>query len=373
MPSERQAVGVPGATSPAVTIQFGPSSSSTVDSGRTAEGATAGERSAPSGKPTRLPTVSRNSSAAGMRVPHLRRRLSLREPTRLPDYLQRDQAPLGVDQWAAFDQTATRTAQSMLVARRFINLVGPFGPGIEALPNDTVSGATGGQIDLLGTEEGDAIGIDRRRFLPLPLLYKDFWVHWRDLESSRQLGVPLEVGKVAAAAAATAQAEDRLVFDGYPNLGLPGLRNAVDRQTLPMTQWGSIGRAFADVVEGMPALIQPGFTGPYAPAVCPRLYADLNRIFHDTGVLQLEQVEKLARRGVYPTAVLPEPSPLLVDSGARNPDLAIRADLPAPHPARNNLNHRFRVIESLVLRIRRAGAICTFEPAAPAARAASRG
>ena len=64
----------------------------------------------------------------------------------MSDYLQRDQAPLGVDQWAAFDQTATRTAQSMLVARRFINLVGPFGPGIEALPNDTLSGATADEV-----------------------------------------------------------------------------------------------------------------------------------------------------------------------------------------------------------------------------------
>ena len=290
----------------------------------------------------------------------------------MPDYLQRDQAPLGVDQWAAFDQAATRTAQSMLVARRFINLVGPFGPGIEALPNDTVSGTGVGQIDLLGNEEGDAIGIDRRRFLPLPLLYKDFWVHWRDLESSRQLGVPLEVGKVAAAAAATAQAEDRLVFDGEPNLGLPGLRNAVGRLTLLMSDWGSMGRAFADVVEGMRALIQAGFTGPYALAVSPRLYADLNRIFDDTGVLELEQVEKLARRGVYPTAVLPEPSALLVDSGAQNFDLAVGLDMTVAYVDSNNLNHRFRVIESLVLRIRRAGAICTFEPAAPAARAANR-
>ena len=290
----------------------------------------------------------------------------------MSDYLQRDQAPLGVDQWAAFDQTATRTAQSMLVARRFINLVGPFGPGIEALPNDTLSGATAGQVDLLGNHEQDAIGIDRRRFLPLPLLYKDFWVHWRDLESSRQLGVPLEVGKVAAAAAATAQAEDRLVFDGEISLGLPGLRSAEGRQTLPMSDWGSMGRAFADVVEGMRALTQGGFTGPYALAVSPRLYADLNRIFDDTGVLELEQVEKLARRGVYPTAVLPEPSALLVDSGAQNLDLAIGVDLTVAYLESSNLNHRFRVLESLVLRIRRAAAICTFEPAAPAARSASR-
>jgi uncharacterized linocin/CFP29 family protein len=275
----------------------------------------------------------------------------------VPEYLQRDQAPLGVDQWAALDQAVVRTAQSMLVGRRFISLVGPFGPGVESLPSDTMGGASAGQVDLLGNQEAEAI-----RSEPLPLLYKDFWIHWRDLESSRQLGVPLDVGKAAAAAAATAQAEDRLVFDGEPGLGLTGLRTAEGRQTLPMSDWDTGGQAFADVVEGVRALTQAGFTGPYALAVSPRLYAALNRIFDASGVLELEQVEKLARRGVYPTAVLPEPTALLVDSGAQNMDLAVGLDLSTAYIESSNLNHRFRVLESLVLRIRRPGAICMFAP-----------
>lgn len=286
----------------------------------------------------------------------------------MPDYLQRDLAPLGPDEWAALDQTVVRTAQSVLVARRFINLVGPFGPGIEALPNDFLGGGGRGVVDLLGNEEGESLRIERRRFLALPLLYKDFWVHWRDLEASRQLGVPLDVGKAAAAAAATAQAEDRLVFDGEPALDLPGLRTIEGRQTLPMSDWGSMGRAFGDVVEGVRVLTQAGFTGPYALAVSPRLYADLNRIFDDSGVLELEQVEKLARRGVYPTAVLPEPSALLVDSGGQNLDLAVGLDLSTAYLESSNMNHLFRVVESLVLRIRRPGAVCTFESAASSGR-----
>jgi uncharacterized linocin/CFP29 family protein len=131
-----------------------------------------------------------------------------------------------------------------------------------------------------------------------------------------------------------------------------------------------MGRAFGDVVEGVRVLTQAGFTGPYALAVSPRLYADLNRIFDDSGVLELEQVEKLARRGVYPTAVLPEPTALLVDSGAQNMDLAVGLDLSTAYLESSNLNHLFRVVESLVLRMRRPGAVCTFEPAAAAAPAA---
>ena len=290
----------------------------------------------------------------------------------MPDFLLRDQAPLQTDEWAAVDQTVVRTAQSMLVGRRFLSLVGPFGPGVEALPNDVLATSGGGQIDLLGDQAGEPLSIASRRFLPLQLLYTDFWIHWRDLESSRQLGVPLDVGRVAAAAAATAQSEDRLIFDGEPSLDLPGLRTVAGRQTLPMGDWGSMGRAFADVVEGTRALIQAGFTGPYALAVSPRLYADLNRLFDGTGVLELEQVEKLARRGVFPTAVLPEPSAVLVDSGAQNLDLAIGLDLSTGFLESSNLNHLFRVIESLVLRIRRPGAICTFEPPGGATNADGR-
>jgi uncharacterized linocin/CFP29 family protein len=290
----------------------------------------------------------------------------------VPNFLQRDQAPLGPDEWAAIDQAVVQTAQSVLVGRRFISLVGPFGPGIEALPNDILSGAGSAHLDLLGNDESDALDIERRRFLPLPVLYKDFWIHWRDLESSRQLGVPLDVGKPAAAAAATAPTEDRLIFAGELGLGLPGLRSIEGRQALPMSDWGSMGRAFADVVEGVRVLTQAGFTGPYALAVSPRLYADLNRIFDDSGVLELEQVEKLARRGVYPTAVLPEPGALLIDSGAQNLDLAVGLDLSTAYVETSNLNHRFRVVESLVLRIRRPGAICTFEPSGNAPSPGSR-
>lgn len=277
------------------------------------------------------------------------------------DYLQRDQAPLARAQWNLLDQAAVETARSILVDRRFISLVGPFGPAIEAVPSDLLTGNARGQVNLFGQSEGSAVEIEHRRFLPLPLIYKDFWVHWRDIESNRRLGYPLDTGEAAAAAAAVAQAEDRLVFDGDPSLGLPGLRTVEGRQTLQMRDWGVMGNAFSDVVDGMRRLTASGFPGPYALLVTPLLYAELNRIFDGTGVLELEQVQKLARRGVYPSAVLPEGTALLVDSGAQNLDLAVGLDLSVAFVSSENLNYKFRVLESLVPRIRRPGAICSFQ------------
>jgi uncharacterized linocin/CFP29 family protein len=276
----------------------------------------------------------------------------------MPDYLQRDQAPLTSAQWAILDRAAVDTARAILVGRRIIALNGPFGPGVEAVPSDLLVGGAVGQVDLLGSAEGPAVGIEQRRFLPLPLIYQDFWVHWRDLEANRQVGVPLDTGEAAVAAAAVAQAEDRLVFEGDPRLGLPGLRTVDGRQTLAMRDWAVMGNAFADVVDASRLLLSAGFPGPYALVVSPLRYADLNRIFDSTGVLELEQVQKLARRGVYPSPVLPDQSALLVDSGAQNLDLAIGLDLSVAFVESNNLNYRFRVVESLAPRIRRPGAIC---------------
>lgn len=280
----------------------------------------------------------------------------------MPDYLQRDQAPLTGGQWAEIDRIVVQTAQSALVGRRFLTLAGPFGPGVEVVPNETIQGANEGQLDLLGNADGEAIGISQRSFLPLPLIYKDFWVHWRDLEAANQVGLPLDAGRAAAAANAAAQSEDRLIFDGHEALALAGLRNAPGRQTLPLGNWDQRAGAFSDIVAGIRLLVEAGFTGPYALAVSPRLYAELNRVFDQTGVLELEQIEKLARRGVYQTAILPDPSAILVDSGAGSMDLAVGLDLSTAYVESSNLNHHFRVLESLVLRIRRPAAICTFEP-----------
>lgn len=102
-------------------------------------------------------------------------------------------------------------------------------------------GTARGQIDLFGNVDGDAIGIAARHYLPLPLIYKDFWVLGRDLETNRQFGLPLDTGKASAAAAACAQAEDHLLFAGDLSLGLPGLRTVEGHQTQAMSDWEQEG------------------------------------------------------------------------------------------------------------------------------------
>jgi uncharacterized linocin/CFP29 family protein len=278
----------------------------------------------------------------------------------MPDFLLRDAAPLSPAQWQEIDRIAIERARQALVGRRLLPVAGPFGAGLLSVPDDRLEGTVAGQVDLLGQAE-DAVTIGRRTFLPLALIYKDFWLHWRDLEANASLGFPLPSGAIAAAASACAQTEDSLIFNGDDALGVPGLRTVPGRQTLPLSDWGQMGRGFQDVVEGIRVLTDAGFIGPFALVLSPRLYAQLNRVFENTGVLEIEQVEKLARHGVYRSAVLPEPSAILLEVGAQNADLAIGVDLSVAYIEATNMNHRFRVVESAVLRIKRPEAICSFE------------
>src|SRR5262249_8269761 len=162
-----------------------------------------------------------------------------------------------------------------------------------------------GGVDLLGESDPGIVHGGDRRYLPVPLLYKDFRLHWRDLEAARIGGVPLDTGPAVAAASGVARTEDGLLFNGNPRLGYEGLLTVSGRGVLPMSDWSAMGRAFQDVVTATQHLTDAGFYGPYAVVASPRLYAAMNRVYENTGVLEIEQVQKLASAGVYRSAAAP--------------------------------------------------------------------
>lgn len=274
------------------------------------------------------------------------------------DYLMRDQAPLTPDQWARLDQIVTETASQALVGRRFIPVTGPFGPGVQALPDDQMDGTGMGAVDRTGDAAGDTVRVAVRNYLPLPITYKDFRVHWRDIEMSRQQGVPLDLAGAAIAAGECARTEDDMIFNGRVEMGYHGLLTEPGRARVPMSDWSASGSAFGDLVAATQRLVETGFYGPYALVVSPRLYALLHRVLGNTGVLEIEQVQKLARAGVFQTSIVPEPTALVISTGAENIDLAVALDLSVAYLSTENMNHVFRVLEVAALRIRRPGAIC---------------
>jgi len=291
----------------------------------------------------------------------------------MSDFLGRDQAPLTPDQWKAFDDIVVSIARRTLVGRRLLDVFGPLGPGYQVAPNERFQGQAVGAIDMLGEADCDEIAASGRVYLPLPILHKDFMIHWRDLEEANQTGMPLDTGAAASAASFCARLEDEVIFNGQRGMGYDGLRNVAGRVTVAQSDWSVMGNALRDITSAVEQLASSGFSGPFAVAVSPRMLVAMNRMFENTGVLEIDQVRKLTLAGVFVTPVLPDPSVVVVATGPENLDLVMGLDMTAAYLSTDKMNHHFRVLETLVLRIKRPEAICTIEgqPAtAPSRRAA---
>jgi uncharacterized linocin/CFP29 family protein len=101
--------------------------------------------------------------------------------------------------------------------------------------------------------------------------------------------------------------------------------------------------------------------GPYAVVLSPDLYAQLLRPLGQGGRLELELVQVVADAGVYQSPVLKQGHGAVVSCGRDVLDIVVGEDVRTAYIATEGINHLFRVLEVLALRIRRPEGICTLE------------
>lgn len=277
------------------------------------------------------------------------------------DFLDRKAAPLTDGEWNRVDEAVVGTASRMLVGRRVIEVLGPLGSGVYSIPYSIFGGKAAAGIDMVGEQDDFIVEATRRATINLPILYKDFKIMWRDVEADRHLGLPLDVSTAAVAANFVAVQEDNLIFNGNSELGHEGLFTAKGRLTLGIGDWNESGNALADVVKAVGALSEAGHYGPYAMVVSPVLYGRMIRVFGNTGMLELDQVKALVSGGVYYSNVISGSKAVVLATGAQNANLAIGQDMTTAFMGPANMNHVFRVLETVALLIRRLDAICTIE------------
>lgn len=283
----------------------------------------------------------------------------------MPDFLGHAENPLREDEWARLNETVIQVARRSLVGRRILDIYGPLGAGVQTVPHDEYTGVTPGAVDIVGEQETASVFTDARKFKTIPIIYKDFLLHWRDIEAARLHNMPLDVSAAAGAAALCAQQEDELIFYGDPKLGHEGLMNATGRLTVALGDWTTPGAGYLSIVEATRKLNESGHYGPYAVVLSPRLYSLLHRIFEKTGVLEIETIRQLAADGVFQSNRLRGDSGVVVSTGRENMDLAVAMDMVAAYLGASRMNHPFRVLESLILRIKHPDSICTLESQQP--------
>ncbi|HJQ24096.1 MAG TPA: family 1 encapsulin nanocompartment shell protein [Blastocatellia bacterium] len=273
-----------------------------------------------------------------------------------------EENPLNDQEWENIKSVVINVARRRLIGRRIVDLHGPLGPGVQTIVHDHFAGTTMGRIGLLGEEESDPVRSVRRESGIIPIIYKDFILHWRDIETARQTGAPLDVAAAAAAAAFCADTEDNLIFNGNPEMGYEGMMVVEGRQVITRRDWTEAGNPFQDVVDATQTLVERGFYGPYAMVVSPRLYTQMHQVHPGTGTLEIEQIRQLVTDGVYQSPLIRDGFGLIVSTGTANFDLAVAQDLTVAYLGAEHMNHPFRVFESVYLRIKRHGSICTLEP-----------
>jgi len=266
--------------------------------------------------------------------------------------------PLTPVEWDSLLRTV-RAVGNATVARRFIEATGPLGAGTQTVPTETMIGITEGRWSILGDEAG-AVRIGIRNSGIVPIISKDFIIHWRDLAEARLMGQTLSMAKAAAAASACARSEDMLVLNGYSPLGYKGLMTIEGRTILNGLQWTNPGDAFRSFTVITETLMRKGYNGPFAAVVHPHIYSDMHRVLEGSSFLEISHVRALLKAGVFRSSLLAPRSGVVVATGKQNIELIVSVDTSVAFLGAKRMNLPFRVFKGIYLRILRSDAICTF-------------
>jgi uncharacterized linocin/CFP29 family protein len=256
-------------------------------------------------------------------------------------YLARDDTPFGDEVWKQLDAAMKAAAQSQLVGRRLLPVEGPFGLGLKAVP--------------LEDREDEDSGLILSDVLPVVLIQKFFELNTRDLAAYEREGVALDTCPIHEAAVECARLEDRLIFNGGPNV--PGLLTIPGTNSLNLLDWEEVGAAANGIIQAITKLDDAGFHGPYALALAPERYNLLFRLYPQGKRSELDHLKTMVTDGIFKTPALEEGGVLLASS-SQCASIVLGQDMNIGYIGPMGNTQEFSISESLTVRIRQPQAIC---------------
>jgi uncharacterized linocin/CFP29 family protein len=261
------------------------------------------------------------------------------------DHLNRAQAPFPEFIWERIDAAAVAAASALLTGRRFLEVEGPFGPGLTAIET--------GADDYCRTPADGEAGAIISRAISVPMLRKTCRLSARRLAGHLEKDMPLNLTAVEDAAEAVARREEEFIYFGQSDFGLEGLFNGSGHRKVKGADWSSLDAALDAVLAAITRLDENGFHGPYALALPPARYNNLFRHYEHTDLLQIEHLKSLCTRGVYKAAL---DRPVVVDNHAGS--VVLGQDLRVGYAGCDGIHYQLFVCESMVLRLDEPGAVC---------------
>lgn len=267
------------------------------------------------------------------------------------EFLGRDDAPFSDGFWAELDGLVTKTAKRTLVGRKFLPFEKTTGAGKQIVKVDTF----GERDEIL---EDGFVKTTNRKFYEIPELYEDFWLYWRDIEADSE---NIDITAASAACQKLSLNEDKMIFYGIKELGLPGLLTIANSNKIKMTNWKEGENAFSDISQGVLKLKEKGRFGKYNLILGVEIYHDILRIQQSTGVLETERIEKLMGSKILVSTVLEKNVGILVCAEPQYMDMVVGQDIVTAYVEAAEMNHHFRILETAVLRIKAPDAIMVFK------------
>jgi len=255
-------------------------------------------------------------------------------------YLGRDDAPIGSETWELLDRAMVDAAKSILAGRRLLEIEGPYGLGLKAVPLE----------DSRVSECLSVSGV-----VPVHMISTRFSLRLRDVVAYEQNGLPFSATPAIHAATECARQEDALVFEGVG--GNAGLTTHDEAGKMALSSWSTVGKAADDVIQAMIALDDAGYHGPYALALAPSRYNLLFRRYTQGQGTELEHLRSIATDGVFKAPTLRNGGVLLA-TGKRYASIVLGQDMFVGYIGPADDSFEFSVTESLALLVREPASIC---------------
>jgi uncharacterized linocin/CFP29 family protein len=167
--------------------------------------------------------------------------------------LHRELAPISSEAWTQIEQEATRTLKRYLAARRVVDIQGPKGLDLSAVG----TGHTRKVAPLC-----DGLQVLQRDVKPLVELRVPFELSRQAIDDVERGSNDSDWQPLKDAAKTIAFAEDHVVFEGYPDAGIEGVRQVTNNPVLELP--GDV-RDYPEVVaKAVNQLRLVGVNGPYA-------------------------------------------------------------------------------------------------------------
>ncbi|MFO7595036.1 MAG: family 1 encapsulin nanocompartment shell protein [Desulfocurvibacter africanus] len=182
------------------------------------------------------------------------------------DILKRELAPITKQAWAVIDEQARMILNSVLSARKVVDVDGPKGWEYSAVPL--------GRLSLPENQPIENVHFGIRRVLPLVEVRVPFELDIWEIDNLVRGAKDIDLSPLEKAARDLARMEERAVYYGLHQAQIKGLKEASGHEAMGIS--GTPEDIVQKVTEGLTRMLRETINGPYALVVCPEMWVALS-------------------------------------------------------------------------------------------------